>query len=137
MSARILPVYLLIFLLVAITGCDRYAKKKRVTSLEKAMTSYEVALRWAQYQAAYDYHVSPDGTRPAEDLERLTEVSVTGVKQTQKILNADHTEAKVKYIISYYIKTQGTVKELKPEYKWWVNQDTGQWFIDSEFPAFF
>ena len=74
------------------------------------MTSYEVALRWAQYQAAYDYHVSPDGTRPAEDLERLTEVSVTGVKQTQKILNEDHTEAKVKYVISTISKRRARLR---------------------------
>lgn len=137
MNIKALPVCLLVLLMTATTGCNKYAIKKRGTNLQAALTSYDVALRWAEYQTAYDYHVSPDGSRPRADLARLDELSVTGVKQTQKTLNEDRTEATVKYLISYYIRTQGTVRELRLEHKWWVNEETGQWFIDGEFPNFF
>lgn len=137
MNIKALPVCLLVLLMTATTGCNKYAIKKRGINLQAALTSYDVALRWAEYQTAYDYHLSPDGSRPRADLARLDELSVTGVKQTQKTLNEDRTEATVKYLISYYIRTQGTVRELRLEHKWWVNEETGQWFIDGEFPNFF
>lgn len=137
MNIKALPVCLLVLLMTATTGCNKYAIKKRGISLQAALTSYDVALRWAEYQTAYNYHVSPDGSRPRADLARLDELSVTGIKQTQKTLNEDHTEATIKYVIAYYIRTQGTIRELRLEHKWWVNEETGQWFIDGAFPDFF
>ena len=137
MHTKALPVCLLLLLMMATTGCNKYAIKKRGINLQAALTSYDVALRWAEYQTAYNYHVSPDGSRPRADLARLDELSVTGIKQTQKTLNEDRTEATIKYLISYYIRTQGTVRELRLEHKWWVNEETGQWFIDGAFPNFF
>lgn len=137
MRGKALPVCLLALLMLAIGGCNKYGIKKRGANLQAALTSYEVALRWAEYQTAYNYHISPNGARPPANLERLAELSVTGVKQIQKTINEDHTEAMIKYVIAYYIKTQGIVRELRLEHKWWVNEETGQWFIDGAFPDFF
>ena len=137
MNAKVFAIPCALILSLMLTGCNQYKVQKRVNSLEASITSYDVALRWAQYQDAYAYHVSPNGTQPPADLERLNEISVTGVKPVQKIINEDHTEATVRYVITYYIKDQGTLKEIKAEHNWWVNQETNQWFIDSEFPKFF
>ena len=89
-----------------------------------------------RYKSAYDYHVSPDGTKPPANLDQLEEISVTGIEIVEKTVNEDHTEANVKVVVSYYIKSYGTVEKLKLDQTWWVNEETGQWFIDGEFPQF-
>ncbi len=127
---------IIIFLFVFLSGCIQYKEQKKVQNLESALTSYDVALRWAKYQDAYSYHVSPNGTQPPADLDALREISITGIKVVEKTINEDHTEANVKSVVSYFLKTYGTVKELKLETNWWVNEKTGQWFIDGEFPKF-
>ena len=137
MNAKTVTKSCILILLVMLAGCKQYTVQKRVNNLEASLTSYDVALRWAQYQEAYSYHVSPNGTQPPADLERLAEISVTGIKPIEKVINEDHTEATVKSVINYYIKDQGTVKEIKLEQRWWVKEDTNQWFIDGEFPQFF
>ena len=61
---------------------------------------------------------------------------MTGIKVIQKVLSPDSTEAIVKTEISYFFKDQGTIRKLKLEQRWWVKEETNQWFIDGEFPVF-
>ena len=123
-------------LIFSLGACKQYTITKRVNNIEAAVTSYDVAMRWAQYSVAYAYHISPDGIRPFTDLDLLQELSVTGVKVIQKVLSPDSTEAIVKTEISYFFKDQGTIRKLKLEQRWWVKEETNQWFIDGEFPVF-
>ncbi len=126
----------LIILLSSLTGCNKYQIKKRANSLDSTITSYNVALRWAEHNTLYAYYVSPNGTQPPADLERLQEVSVTGVDVKEKIINEEQTEANVKTVVKYYIKTEGSVKTLKLDQNWWYNEPNNQWYIDGEFPKF-
>mgnify|MGYP003624224273 CR=1 FL=1 len=136
MNARVLSKLVIIFLMVSLSGCKQYTTTKKVNAIEAAITSYDVAMRWAQYPEAYRYHVSPNGTQPPADLDALKELSVTGVKVIEKILNEDKTEANVKTEISYFFKDEGTLRKLKLQQRWWVKEETNQWFIDGEFPKF-
>ena len=123
-------------LIFSLGACKQYTITKRVNNIEAAVTSYDVAMRWAQYSEAYAYHISPDGIRPFTDLDLLQELSVTGVKVIEKNINLENTEAVVKIEISYYFKNEGTIKKIKLEQHWWVKEETNQWFIDGDFPKF-
>jgi hypothetical protein len=136
MNIRVLSKLIFIILVVLLSGCNRYTTQKRVNNIEAAITSYDVAMRWAQYPEAYRYHVAPNGTQPPVNYDALKELSVTGVKVIEKILNPENTEANVKTEISYYFKDEGTIRKLKLDQRWWVNEETNQWFIDGEFPKF-
>lgn len=136
MKASVFSKMVLIVLFVSLSGCKQYTKQKRFNNIEAAITSYDVAMRWAQYPEAYRYHVSPNGTQPPADLGSLQELSVTSVKVIEKVLNEEQTEAIVKSEISYFFKDQGTIRKIQLEHRWWVNEETNQWFIDGEFPEF-
>lgn len=127
---------LLIVLIASLTSCKAYQTKKKVNDLEATITNYGVALRWAEHRTLYDFYVSPNGTQPPADLDRLQEISVTGLEVIEKTLNEDETEANVKTIVKYYIKDQGSVKELKLDQNWWYSEANKRWFIDGEFPKF-
>ena len=126
----------LIVLLSSLAGCNKYQIKKRANSLESTLTSYEVALRWAEHATLYAYYVSPNGTQPPADLEKLQEVSVTGIDIKEKTINEDQTEANVKMVVKYYLKSEGSIKKLKLSLDWWYNEPNNQWYIDGEFLKF-
>ncbi len=127
----------LLILIISLTvGCDKYKTRKKVNSLDSTITSYGVALRWAEHKSLYSYYISPNGTQPPADLQRLQEVSVTSLEVIEKTINEDQTKANVKSIVKYYIKTEGNVKTLKLDQEWWYNELGKQWLIDGEFPLF-
>jgi hypothetical protein len=136
MNYRIIPRVFLTVLIISLTACNAYKVKKRAGDLETTLTSYKVALRWAEHKALYSYYVSPNGTQPPADIDRLQEVSVVGVNETEKTINDEQTKANVKTIVKYYIKSEGNIKTLKLDQEWWYNEPNKQWFIDGEFPVF-
>ncbi len=125
-----------VLILSILTACNAYTTQKRTNSFDTALTSYKIALRWAQHETLYSYYVSPNGTQPPADIERLQEVSVTGIQEVQKTINTEESEANVIIIVKYYLKDEGSVKTLKLEQNWWYNEPNKQWFIDGEFPKF-
>ena len=117
-------------------SCNTFKVRETVAALENSITSYNVALRWAMYKDAYSYHYSPEGKQPPAELDSLEEISITGIEVTEKIINSDHTEANIESTITYFLKTQGTIKKIKLKQKWWFNEQYKQWFIDHPFPDF-
>lgn len=127
---------ILIFMLCILSACNAYKTQKQTNKFDTAITSYNIALRWAQHETLYSYYVSPNGTQPPADISRLEELSVTGIQQVEKNINEEKTEANVKIIVKYYYKDEGSIKTLKLDQKWWYNEPNKQWYIDGEFPKF-
>ena len=122
--------------MMLLQSCNNFKVRETVEILEDSVTHYNVALRWAMYKEAYSYHYSPDGEQPQAKLDGLEEISVTGIEVTDKIINTEHTEANVETTVTYFLKTQGTIKKIKLNQKWWYNKQYKQWFVDSPFPEF-
>jgi hypothetical protein len=128
-------VFLVLFLLmILLQSCNTFKVRETVAALENSITNYNVALRWGMYKDAYSYHFSPDGKQPPAKLDDLEEISVTGIEVTEKVINTDHTEADVESTITYFLKTQGIIKKIKLNQKWWFNEQYKQWFVDHPFP---
>ena len=126
----------LILILSALTACNAYKTQKRTNSFDTTITSYNIALRWAQHETLYSYYVSPNGTQPPADIARLEELSVTGIQEVKKTINDEQNEANVIIIVKYYFKDEGSIKTIKLDQNWWYNEPNKQWFIDGEFPKF-
>ena len=128
--------FVLFLLTMLLQSCNTFKVRETVAALEDSITNYNVALRWGMYKDAYSYHYSPEGKQPPAKLDSLEEISVTGIEVTEKIINQDHTEANVDSTITYFLKTQGTIKKIKLNQKWWFNEEYKQWFVDHPFPDF-
>ena len=128
--------FVLFLLIMLLQSCNTFKVRETVAALEDSITNYNVALRWGMYKDAYSYHYSPEGKQPPAKLDSLEEISVTGIEVTEKIINQDHTEANVDSTITYFLKTQGTIKKIKLNQKWWFNEEYKQWFVDHPFPDF-
>ena len=133
-KSMIFPISFL--LMVLLQSCNSFKVRETVDALENALTYYNVALRWGMYKEAYSYHYSPSGKQPPAKLDGLEEISVTGIEVTEKTINKEHDEAYVETTITYFLKTQGTIKKLKLKQNWWFNKENKQWFVDYPFPEF-
>jgi len=130
-------IFLISFLLITLLqSCNTFKVRETLSALEDSITNYNVALRWGMYKDAYSYHYSPDGKQPPAKLDGLEEISVTGAEIIEKTINAEHTEAYVESVITYFLKTQGTIKKIKLNQRWWLNEHHKQWFVDHPFPEF-
>ena len=130
-------IFLILFsLMMLLQSCNTFKIRETLEALEASVTNYTVALRWGMYKEAYSYHYSPEGKQPPATLDGLEEISVTGIEVIEKVINPEHTEAYVESTITYFFKTQGTIKKIKLKQKWWFNDQYKQWFVDHPFPNF-
>ena len=136
MNRKNIRTLLVIALVCLLSACQNVKEKKIMQNLEQSVTSYEVALRWAEHEVAYSYHVDPEGIRPETDLDRLKEISVTGIEVLEKLVKDTKDEAIIRVVIKYYFKDEGTVRTLKLQQEWWYSEENQQWFIKSDFPPF-
>ena len=133
---KYINIFLLLLVIISISSCNTFKVRETIEALDSSITNYNVALRWGMYKEAYSYHYSPDGKQPPIDLDAFEELSITGVEVTEKNLNEKHTKANIETIITYYIKTQGSIRKLNLSQEWWFNAELKQWFVNHPFPKF-
>ena len=130
-------VFLISFsLMILLVSCNSFKVRDQIASLDSSITNYNVALRWGMYKDAYSYHYSPKGIQPPAKLDNLEQISVTGVEVTEKTINAEHNEAYVETVVTYFFQTEGSIKRIKLNQKWWFNEEFKKWFVDNAFPEF-
>ena len=129
--------FLISFLLmILLASCNSFKVREQITSLDDSISNYNVALRWGMYKDAYSYHYSPKGIQLEAKLGNLEQISVTGVEVTDKKINTEHNEAHVETVVTYFFQTEGSIKKIKLNQRWWFNEKFKQWFIDNAFPEF-
>ena len=129
--------FLISFLLmILLVSCNTFKVREQIISLDDSISNYNVDLRWGMYKDAYSYHYSPKGIQPQAKLDNLEQISVTGVEVTEKKINIEHNEAYVEIVITYFFQTEGSIKRIKLNQRWWFNEKFKQWFIDNAFPEF-
>lgn len=98
-------------------------------NLNKSLRSYEKAIRWAQYDAAYSFHKwEGDAPKMPENIEnfRVTRYETFGEKFNQKDKTMKQT---IK--LSYYNMEDQRVKSLKHPQEWKFYPESKRWFLIS------
>ena len=127
---------IVLYLVAVLSGCGGQGNKKRVSVLEESIENYTQALRWNMMDDAASYHVNRDGEKAMIDLEPVKSIRVTSYHITGKTINDDFTEASVNGELNYYSTDYGTLSELPLNQKWWYQESSGKWFLESDFPEF-
>jgi hypothetical protein len=127
---------LLLFTLIALTGCAGANLKNQMDKLNTALTQYGVALRWGHYHQAISYHMNRAGEQPLVDKTNLEHYNVTAFRPVDPVVNEEGTEATIPIEIDYYDKEYGVLRNIKETQYWWYNEETKRWLTESAFPAF-
>lgn len=129
---RIMIICCLTVLLVSCGAAD----KKKVADLNRAIDNYVAALRWSRIDDASRLHLDRDRNRPEIDTSAMEQIRVTGYKIKKKTIGKDLDEASVTSELDYYKTEYGTLEQMTLEQEWWYDEESKQWYIESDFPAF-
>lgn len=129
-------IWITVCLVVFLAGCGGTANKKRVSVLQESIDNYVQALRWSRLDDAVVYHVNRDGEKAEIDLTPMESIRITDYSIKDKVLNSDFTEATVTGELDYYNTAYGTLKKMPLKQKWWFEEESGKWFLESDFPKF-
>ncbi len=127
---------LTILLFAVLLSCGGTTERQKMETLSNAIDDYAYALRWGRTDDAVSYHINEDGSRPEIDSSVMDSIRVTGFEITDRTINPEQTEATVKGELNYYQNNSATIRTLEYDQHWWYESDSGQWFLDSDFPDF-
>jgi hypothetical protein len=129
-------VYALVIFLVAACACSAPGVKRKVISLDEAITDYNNSLRWSMLEKIDAYHLSRNGEKKSLDRAAMERVRVTGYTILEQTVNTDVTEAVVKGEIAYYTTDSGTLKKFPFTNVWWYSDEERRWYNGSDYPQF-
>lgn len=128
--------WITVCLIVALSGCSGVKTKRRVLTLDDSINHYVQDLRWSRLDDAAAYHVNRDGQKADIDLKAMEPIKITEYRIIDKKVNDDVTEATVTGELEYYNNEYGTLKKISLHQKWWFEEKSGKWFLESDFPKF-
>jgi len=126
---------------MSISGCGRIEARGQADKLDRTVTEYASSLRWSFYREAISFHVSRDGKFAEVDIDQLESIAVTDFDIISKTIipsseEGGVNEAIIEAEVSYYHKSQGTLREMSLSQIWWYNEAFKAWMIESDFPEF-
>ncbi len=127
--------------LVLVSGCAAVKAKSQADKLDRTVTEYASSLRWSFYREAISFHVNRDGKFAEVDIDQLESIAVTDFNIISKTIipsseKGGVNEAIIEAEVSYYHKSQGTLREMSLSQIWWYNEEFKAWMIESDFPEF-
>ena len=127
--------------LVLVSGCAVVKARGQADKLDRTVKEYASSLRWSFYREAISFHVSRDGKFAEVDIDQLESIEVTDFNIISKTIipsseEGGVNEAIIEAEVSYYHKSQGTLREMSLSQIWWYNEEFKAWMIESDFPEF-
>ena len=120
---------------IILPGCLASVPSKDVENLNAEVKTYGKYIRWRAYDDATTYIKHPEGELISVDTAALKEIRVTKYEVLTVILNEEKTEAEVTAEISYYHERVNNVHTIQDKQQWWLDEDSGRWFINGPLPA--
>jgi hypothetical protein len=127
---------LLMVLISALSACGGGDTKRRLQILDRSIDEYAQAMRWARYQDAEAFHKTRDGEAQKLDLEALKHVRVTGYAIRSRNIDVEVQEADIEGDLQYFLDSRGTLQRTPLKQKWWYEEKSRRWFLESEPPRF-
>jgi len=93
------------------------------------------------WNVAISYHVTRDEKYAEVDIDQLEKIEVVEVDIISKTIipsseEGGINEAIIEAELSYYLKDQGTLREVNLSQIWWYNAEIKHWLVESDFPEF-
>lgn len=120
---------------VFLSACLANVPTKDIDNLNEEVKTYGKLIRWYAYDEAAAYIRHPEGEAIVVNTEALKEIRVTKYNVLSMVVNEDKTEAQVTAEISYYHERVNNVHTIQDKQLWWIDEESGKWFINGQLPA--
>ncbi|RJQ52366.1 MAG: hypothetical protein C4526_08105 [Nitrospiraceae bacterium] len=132
-NARMI-IFILSCLVFFIGGCATFIAQEQMDSLEASLRSYELAVRWGQYEGIKGF--IRDFDNQSRNYEKFSSVKVTSYEVLSLKISKNDLKAEQKVEIRYYDPGYMIEKTLTDAQLWEYSKEAKRWYLRSDFPDF-
>lgn len=129
-TKKLLPHGLLIVLIgLMLSACS--STGQMMDNLNQSLRSYEKAVRWANFDAAYSFHKWEDEAQPALPAN-MKDIKVTSYQKSNEKFNQKKLEMKQLVTVRYYNTNNLRERSLQIQQDWKYFPDLKRWYLTSK-----
>ena len=124
----------IIFLAILAVSCASVGDMKRMEKFEQATDTYELAIRWSDFDMASTFLQNQEDPEIATQIENLKQYKVTSYTVKRYLPSADKSQILIIADVQFF-KTNGLiVKNISHRQIWKYDKDKENWFLTSGLP---
>lgn len=125
-----------VFCVLFLSGCAKLGHEKKGNQLTAKQNLFSKALRWKSYDLAAGVIRFKNPARTLVSTEPLNKITVTSYDLVSSIPDMEKGEAKAFMLFGYVQNATGKVFQVRHQQDWWYDEESKQWFLNSDMPDF-
>ncbi len=126
---------ILLFSILAVS-CVSGTEMKKMDKFEQNADSYELAIRWSDFDMASSFLKDQQDPEIASQIEHLKQFKVTSYTVKRFLPSADKSQVLIFARVQYFNKNGLIVKDITHRQLWEYDKDKENWFLTSGLPDF-
>ena len=126
---------ILLFSILAVS-CASVTEMKRMDKFEQAADTYELAIRWSDFDMASSFLKDQQDPEIASQIEHLKQFKVTSYTVKRFLPSADKSQVLIFARVQYFNKNGLIVKDITHRQLWEYDKEKENWFLTSGLPDF-
>jgi hypothetical protein len=124
-----------VFSILAVS-CASVTEMKRMDKFEQAADTYELAIRWSDFDMASSFLKDQQDPEIASQIEHLKQFKVTSYTVKRFLPSADKSQVLIFAKVQYFNKNGLIVKDITLRQLWEYDKEKESWFLTSGLPDF-
>ena len=130
-----LKLIIIVFSILAVS-CASVTEMKTMDKFEQAADSYELAIRWSDFDMASSFLKDQQDPEIASQIEHLKQFKVTSYTVKRFLPSADKSQVLIFADVQYFKKNGLIVKNITHRQLWEYDKEKESWFLTSGLPDF-
>ena len=126
---------ILLFSILAVS-CASVNEMTRMDKFEQSADSYELAIRWSDFDMASSFLKDQQDPEIASQIEHLKQFKVTAYTVKRFLPSADKSQVLIFAKVQYFNKNGLIVKDITHRQLWEYDKEKENWFLTSGLPDF-
>ncbi|PHR50854.1 hypothetical protein [Cycloclasticus sp.] len=123
-------------LILMLSACAHITEQKKLEHLDAKQKLFMKALRWKSYETAASVIRYRNPARKLAPIDGLNKITVTSYDLIGSVPNAEDDTIIAQVLFGYIQNETGRVYQVKHTQVWWFDEESKQWFLDSDMPDF-
>jgi len=125
-----------IALIMMFSGCAHLTEQKKLEHLDAKQKIFMKALRWKSYETAASVIRFRNPARQLASIDGLHKITVTSYDLIGSAPSTNDDTIVAQALFGYIQNDTGRVYQIKHTQIWWFDEESKQWFLDSDMPSF-
>jgi len=130
-----LKLIIIVFSLLAVS-CASVTEMKTMEKFEQSADSYELAIRWSDFDMASSFLKDQHDPEIASQIEHLKQFKVTSYTVKRFLPSADKSQVLIIADVQYFKKNGLIVNNITLRQLWEYDKQKESWFLTSGLPDF-